>query len=140
MACAVVHIRVIDHLIFLVGLLDVHAVLTELNSMREAVDLHGDGIIVHEFLVEVLAHVCGVVGALERIVLDAVEQRLANLLDVVGADVLLASYIGDDVLDGIYCAVLACLVASVSSLWLVILTLHTSMRLSATCIFLCLNL
>ena len=50
MACAVVHIRVLDHLLFLVGLIDVHAVLAELHSVREAVDLHGDGIIVHEMI------------------------------------------------------------------------------------------
>ena len=49
-ACAVVHIRVLDHLLFLVGLFDVHAVLAELHSVREAVDLHGDGIIVHEMI------------------------------------------------------------------------------------------
>ena len=83
-----VHIRVLDHLLFLVGLFDVHAVLAELHSVREAVDLHGDGIIVHEILVEVLAHVGGVIGALERIVLNGVEQHLAKLFDVVGADVL----------------------------------------------------
>ena len=50
-ACVAVHTRVLDHLLFLVGLLVVHSVLAELHSAREAVDLHGDGIIVHEILV-----------------------------------------------------------------------------------------
>lgn len=93
-------------------LLNLDAVIAEINGALNAVDHHVDSLEVHVLLIEVLAQIGRVAGVLELIVIDNADQCLYHVLNLIIVNLEFVSDLVADVTDsreGVILALVDCI-------------------------------